>query len=157
MNMARNSIQKLRKILSKKVIVKSGVRDALRDWDKFGDDQLELHRIENFNLKITAKTGDKGGKGSPTLEETITQNVVAVKDIGRIVDWVVDQREMDKERTVLRVSIDCGGGSLKVLGNIFHVDEDPEILFTKYEQPGQLHKGVNFIILLAYIEDLQES
>ena len=74
-----------------------------------------------------------------------------------MVDWVVDQREMDKERTVLRVSIDGGGGSLKVLGNIFHVDEDPEILFTKYEQPGQLLKGVNRIILLAYIEDLQES
>ena len=67
---------------------------------------------------------------------------------------MVDQREMNKERTVLRVSIDGGGGSLKVLGNIFHVDEDPEILFNKYEQPDQLLKGVNRIILLAYIEDL---
>ena len=67
MDMAQNSILKLRKILSKEVKVKSGVRDALRDWDKFGDDQLELHRIKNLKLKITAKTGDKGGKGSPTL------------------------------------------------------------------------------------------
>ena len=66
--------------------VESGVRDALWDWDMFGDHQLEVHRIENFKLKITAKIGDKGGKGSPTLEETITRDVVAVKDIGRMVD-----------------------------------------------------------------------
>ena len=86
MDMARNSILKLRKILSKEVKVKSRVRDALWDWDKFGDDQLELHRIENFELKIVAKTGDKGGR-----EDTITRDVLAVKDIGRTVDWVVDQ------------------------------------------------------------------
>ena len=46
---------------------------------------MELHRIENFKLKIVAKTGDKGGR-----EETITQDVVAVKDFGRTGDWVVD-------------------------------------------------------------------
>ena len=86
MDMARNSILKLRRILSKEVKVESQVRDALCDWDKFGDDQLELHRIENFKLKIVAKTGDKGGR-----EETITRDVVAVKDIGGTVDWVVDQ------------------------------------------------------------------
>ena len=136
MHMARNSILKLRKILSKEVKVESRVRDALRDWDKFGDDQLELHRIKNITLKIAAKTRDKGGKGSPTLEETITRDVVAVKDIGRMVDWVVDQREMDKERTVLRVSIDGGGGSLKVLGNIFHVDEDLNFTSALYLPTG---------------------
>ena len=86
MDIARNSILKLRTILSKEVKVKSRVRDAICEWDKFGDDQLELHRIENFKLKIVAKIGDKGRR-----EETITWDVVAVKDIGRTVNWVVDQ------------------------------------------------------------------
>ena len=57
---------------------------------------------------------------------------------------------MVEEKTVLRISIDSGGDSLKVLGSIFHLDEKPE-------QPGALLTGVNKVILLAYVEDLQES
>ena len=60
-----------------------------------------------------------------------------------MIDWVVDLRDMNKERTMRRVSIDSGGGSLKVLGNIFHIDKKPEIFFTKFEQLGQLLQGVH--------------
>ena len=39
-----------------------------------------------------------------------------MKDIGRMFNLLVDQPEMDKERTVLRVRIDGGSGSLKIWG-----------------------------------------
>ena len=64
---------------------------------------------------------------------------------------------MLKENVVLCVNIDSGGGSLKVLGSIFHDNEDSEIMFTRFEQPGQCLTGVNRLILLAHVEDLQET
>ena len=57
----------------------------------------------------------------------------------------------------MRISIDGGGGSLKVLASIFDKNEDSEVVFTQREQPGSRLTGVNRVILLAYVEDLQET
>ena len=57
----------------------------------------------------------------------------------------------------MRISIDGGGGSLKVLASIFDKNEDSEVIFTQREQPGSRLTGVNRVILLAYVEDLQET
>ena len=122
----------------------------MRSWDKLGGEKLQLHRIENFELKVPAKRGKKGEPGMPARVDLITRDAVVVKDIGEMVKFVRDQRSMEEEKTVVRVSIDSGGGSLKVLGSIFHEIEEPK-------QPGMLLTGVNKIILLAYVEDLQES
>ena len=54
---------------------------------------------------------------------------------------------MLKENIVFRVNIDSGGGSLKVLGSIYHDNEDPEIMFKRFEEPGQSLTGVNRVIL----------
>ena len=148
--MARNSLLKLKRILSKEIPVEKGVKEGLRSWDKLGEDQLQLHRIDNFELKVPVKKGKKGEPGEPARLEVITRDAVVVKDISKMLDFVREQRSMVEEKTVLRISIDSGGGSLKVLGSIFHEDEKPE-------QKGALNTGVNKVILLAYVEDLQES
>ena len=74
-----------------------------------------------------------------------------VREVAKIVEFTVKQRSMDKERTVVRISIDSGSGSLKILGSIFHENED------SIDPAGSLLTGVNKILLFGYVEDLQES
>ena len=105
-------------------------------------------RIENFELKVAAKRGKKGEKGTPARVETITRDVVVVKDVAKMVQYAVEQRGMDEKRTVVRISIDGGGGSLKILGSIFHENE---------EMDGGLLTGVNKVLILGYTEELQET
>ena len=63
MDMSRNSILKLKKILKKEVTVNKGIREALESWDNIGADQHVLHRIENFKVKV-AKQELKQEKGT---------------------------------------------------------------------------------------------
>ena len=148
---------KLKRILRRDVKIEASVREDLRTWDKVGVDQLELHRIDNFELKVAATRGKKGEKGIPARVEEISRDVVVLKDIAGTLDWIIEKRGMDKDKTIFRVNIDGGGDSLKVVANIFHAGEDSEIMFTSLEQPGRRLSGVNRFILLAYIENLQES
>ena len=50
-----------------------------------------------------------------------------------------------------------GDNSLKVICNTFSKHHDPEITFTRTEQPGNLCSGVNRSIVLAFIEGVQEN
>ena len=59
MDMSRNSLLKLKRILKRDVKIEAGVREVLRKWDKVGVDQLELHRIDNFELKVAPTRGKK--------------------------------------------------------------------------------------------------
>ena len=72
MELGRNSILKLKRILGQVVTVETGVREALRSWDRMGANQLELSRIGNFELKIPATKGKKGKKGTPAHVEVNT-------------------------------------------------------------------------------------
>ena len=152
MDMARSSLLKLIKILRGEVGISSRVKEALKSWDRVGADQLSLERIQNFEQKIAARRGGKGEKGVPAHEIEITRDAVVVKDVSKMVDWVVTERGMVKQQTVVRGSMDGGGGSLKILASIFQESE-----LSRAEQPGFLLTGVNRILLLAFVEDLQES
>ena len=44
-------------------------------------------------------------------------------------DWVVEERGLERSNTAVRISIDGGGGSLKVLASIFDKNEDSEVIF----------------------------
>ena len=42
---------------------------------------MELHRIDNFELKVAPTRGKKGEKGIPARVEEISRDVVVLKDI----------------------------------------------------------------------------
>lgn len=56
-----------------------------------------------------------------------------------------------------RVSMDGGDNSFKIICNTFSRNQDPEVTFTRTEQPGNLCSGVNRSIILAYVEGVEES
>ena len=83
MDIGRSSLLKLKWILQKEVPVESRVKEGLRSWDKLGDDQLDLHQIENFEQKIVGK------KGRPTKLNSITRDVVVVKEVVPMIQYTI--------------------------------------------------------------------
>ena len=92
-------------ILRRDVKIEDGVREVLRMWDKVVVDQLELHRIDNFELKVAATRGKKGEKGIPARVEEISRGIVVLKDIARALYWIVEKKGMDKDKNIFRVNI----------------------------------------------------
>ena len=80
MDISRGALLKLKRILKTEVPVDSRVREALRQWDKKGAEQLDLHKITNFEQKKAAKNGNKAEI------EMITIDVVIVKDVKETID-----------------------------------------------------------------------
>ena len=77
---------KLKRIFRRDVKIEAGVKEVLRTWDKVGVDQLELHRIDNFELKVAATRGKKGEKGIPARVEEISRDTLDHKDIAGSLD-----------------------------------------------------------------------
>ena len=126
---------KLKRILQKEVPVESRVKEGLRSWDKLGDDQLDLHRINNFEQKIVGK------KGRSAKLNSITRDAVVVKDVVQMIQFTIAECGLEEEETIVHISINSGGESFKILGSIFKKSEDSEIFFTKLEQPGSRLTG----------------
>lgn len=56
-----------------------------------------------------------------------------------------------------KIYIDSGEGSCKVLASVIDEHQDPEIMDNKVEQPGNRLSGVNRVLVLAYVEQIQET
>ena len=108
MDIGCSSLLKLKRILQKEVPVESRVKEGLRSWDKLGDDQLDLHWINNFEQKIVGK------KGRSAKLNSITRDTVVVKDIVQMIQFTIAEHGLEEEETMVRISIDSGGGSLKI-------------------------------------------
>ena len=138
-------------------------RRQLREWDHLTDDQLELITSDNFEMKVKAVPAKKDKKGKvlvpavPAHIKTITKDVVVVKDVEKHLEWVVEQRGMERSSVKVKVYIDSGEGSCKVLATVMDENHDPEVMDTKLEQPGNRLAGVNRVLVLAYVEGLQET
>ena len=148
--MSRNQTLKLQQILRRDVPVEKGVRKKMNEWDHVADDQLVLHKLEDLEVKVPATKAKKDitGKviepGVPAHIKSISRDVVAVKDVNEHFDWIVEQRGMDKSKAKFKIYIDGGGGSCKVMD-------------TSVEQPGNRLSGVNRVLVLAYVENIQET
>ena len=61
-----------------------------------------------------------------------------MKDVPGFVEHVIAERGLDKEndKILVRVGLDDGQGSFKVVVSIFKADYDPEITFAIEEGPG---------------------
>ena len=53
---------------------------------------------------------------------------------------IIAERGLDREKVLIRVGLDGGQGSFKVIVSIFETDCDPDITFsTKYEGGARQH------------------
>ena len=95
-------------------------------------------------------------------KKSVTSNVmldlVYLKDPVAFIEHVIKERGLDKEKVLVRIGLDGGQGSFKVVASVFETDYDPEITFaSKKEGPGNRLTGSNRLLVLALAEDLQEQ
>ena len=144
-----------------KVKLESNIRTTLDGLGKTLEDVYENVKI-NFEESKEADSSaslkeSKKKVKKKKLEVTMkVKDVTIVKDVKELIKKVIIARDLDKDDVMVRVAIDGGGGSLKVVVNIFEAKSDPEVTFSKSEKPGQLNSGFNKLIILAYVENLQE-
>ena len=93
MYIGQSSLLKLKRILQKEVPVESRVKEGLRSWDKLGDDQLDLHWINNFEQKIVGK------KGRSAKLNSITRDAVVVKDVVQMIQFTIAKHGLEEEET----------------------------------------------------------
>ena len=70
-------------------------------------------------------------------------DLVYVNNPTVFIDHIIEKRGLDKEKVLVRVGLDEGQGSFKVVVSIFETDYDPEVTFRKSEGPGKRLKGSN--------------
>ena len=88
-----------------KRVVQSEVTKLLSD--------LEL-TVKHYSVQsVQFEVGDK----------KVDRNLVFVKDSSEFVMNIISERALNPYNTIVRVSIDRGGGSLKICVNIFDADE----------------------------------
>ena len=80
----------------------------------------------------------------------VERDVTLLKDTKGFIDRMAQERNLWKSDILNRISIDKGDNSLKFIVNQVDRKRDPEITFTKTEQPGNVCSGVKCSIVLAY-------
>ena len=86
----------------------------------------------------------------------VTLDLVYVNNPTVFIDHIIEKRGLDKEKVLVRVGLDGGQGSFKVVVSIFETDYDPEVTFRKSEGPGTRLKGSNRHLVMAMAENMQE-
>ena len=87
----------------------------------------------------------------------VERDVTFMKDTKGFIDRMAQERNLWKSDILNRISIDKGDNSLKFIVNQVDKKRDPEITFTKTEQPGNVCSGVKRSIVLAYVENVSED
>ena len=82
-------------------------------------------------------------------------DLVYVKDPVKFIDYVIEERGLDKSKVLVRLGLDGGQGSFKVIASIFETDYDPEIMFSN-EEPGNRFTGSKRMLAMAMSEGMEE-
>ena len=119
------------------------------DLDKLSHSLDEFFTVESLEFEV--KTGK--GKSAKTTKEQ--KDLVFLKDPQVFFDHIVKERGLDREKVMVRVGLDGGQGSFKVVVSIFETDYDPEITFSEKEGPGTRLTGSSRMLMMALCDDLQ--
>ncbi|XP_047142377.2 uncharacterized protein LOC124816737 [Hydra vulgaris] len=87
------------------------------------------------------------------LSTNVSRDLVYVFQLTELLKFVMTYRKQNPYQTLIRIGIDSGGGSLKVICNLF----DPEKERCEDQSSHGTYSGINHSIVLAYCDNLQET
>ena len=128
-----------------------GVKFEERIWE---DLQKLSHCLNEFYTVETLQFKEKKAKSSKVTK--VKLDLVYVKDPASFIKHVITEMGLEKEKVMVRVGLDGGQGSFKVVVLIFETDYDPEITITAKGGPGSQLTGANRLLVMALAEDYQE-
>ena len=107
------------------------------------------------------RKGNKKLKTSQTIKRDsmieVERDITILKDTKSFVSRLIQERGLFEGDVMHRVSIDGGDRSVKAILKTFDRHYDPEISLPKLETKGNILSGVNWSIIMAYCEDLEEN
>ena len=95
-------------------------------------------------------------KGTRGKLETVKQDLVFVKEPAKFIEHIISERDLNKEKLMVRIGLDGGQGTFKVVVSIFETDYDPEVTFKLKERPDNRLTGSKRLLVMALAEDMQE-
>ena len=110
------------------------------------------HRLEKFYTTETLEFENIVKIGNKKVKQSVMKDLVFVNDPSELIFHVCKERNMTVQDTIVRLGIDGGQSSLKVVINIFNPDEPDSA-----GPDGQKFTGVNKMIVLALVRDIQET
>ena len=84
------------------------------------------------------------------------RDLVYIKEPAKFIEHIILDQGLSKEKLMVRVGLDGGQGTFKVVVSIFETDYDPEVTFKLKERPGNRLTGSKRLLVMALAEDMQE-
>ena len=106
----------------------------------------DFYETETLDFEVNKKVGNK------SIIEIVKKDIILVKDPTELIRHICNEREMVMEEMCVRIGIDGGQGSVKVVMNIFDPDNPDQA-----SSDGQKFTGVNKMIVLALVRDIPET
>ena len=123
---------------------------------KKNDDKKEGKKTSKDKAEETKEDNEKEGKEEEEKEKKKDEKKTAVeldllylKDPPAFIEHVIKERGLDRDKVLVRVGMDGGQGSFKVVASIFETDYDPEITLSSKEGPGTRLTGANRLLDLV--------
>ena len=139
LNLRQAKVLKLvRELRSKKVQFEDHIWE---DLEKLSHSLDEYYTVEN--LEFLAKKGTRGKL------ETVKRDLVFVKEPAKFIEHIISERGLNKEKLMVRIGLDGGQGTFKVVVSIFETDYDPEVKFKIMERPDIQLRGSKRILVMA--------
>ena len=110
-----------------------------------------------FTREVTQTETVKGKKVTKKHTENFDQDTVHCKDVSSLIDAVLEARQINGERAILRIGLDGGGGFLKICLSAFDLAESDR--GTDGAKFGKKFKnsGVKKVLILAIVPDIPEN
>ena len=116
----------------------------IKIWSRALDNYIINYTVEKVEFTSRKKVGNK------KILYTVIKGLVYVKDPKSLVDHVCTVRRLEVDKVIIRVGIDGGQGSLKVVKNVFNIEADIDCKVSK-------DTCVNKVLVLAFVKNVTEN
>ena len=108
-------------------------------------------QLNEFYKNVLCSFQQTNNKGKYKVVDKIQKDVVFVPEPWELIKKICEHRKLNPYNCLIRVGIDGGQGSLKVIMNIFNPEE------LQSEKRNMKNTGVNTVLILGLVRGVQES
>ena len=142
------------KILARDIRIATGSRKSVEPNSREEINKIN-HQLDNFFevRNLAYRTENKESK----VSEIVYRPTVVCKDISTLLDKVIQKRKkIESDSLLLKISIDGGGGFLKICVSLFDIDK-PQPSEDNSLAKRFLESGVKKVVLIGIVPDVSEN
>ena len=135
----------IRAAVGSRKAVESGLKEKLTEKNHVLDEFFE-HRMLDYRVKVTK-----------TKEELISQHTIVCNDLPGLIDRVIEHRNLTDD-DMIRVSLDGGGGFIKVILSVFKLEQEKNQCIRSLELATKFKdSGVNKAFVISIVPNITEN